>query len=48
MTARQKRNEDPLEEVILPDDDLLDLEQEAAGVRRYGDLFVHDAPQSFT
>jgi len=48
VAACQERNEDPLEKMVLADDDLLDLEEQTAGVRRDGDLFVHDAPQSFT
>src|SRR6266550_5200058 len=45
MAARQEADQETLEQMILPDDDLLDLEQQPPGVRWYRDLrFGHDVP----
>src|SRR5207248_10325522 len=47
MPAREKRDEDALEQMVLADDDLLDLEEEPARVGRHrGLLFFYDLPFS--
>src|SRR5207253_5170344 len=46
VAAREETDHEALDQVVLPDDHLLDLESKAAGVRRYRGLYFWH--QSFT